>query len=165
MLVDMQFLSDIWVRCESCGGKRFNEETLKVTYRGLTIGDVLQLEAQRALELFEYHPKVRPALEILCKSGLEYVHLGQATNTLSGGELQRLKLAKELERSPKHRSRSVFLSNDRDDQALPDLRSQQFSCLALETLTAQASDAIICTVHQVCENPDFSRKMSCVECH
>ena len=98
MRVDMQFLPDIFVRCESCGGRRYNRETLDVRYRGYSIADVLALSAEAACELFQPIPKLSAKLQSLCDVGLGYLALGQPANTLSGGEAQRIKLARELAR-------------------------------------------------------------------
>ncbi|SVC67166.1 uncharacterized protein METZ01_LOCUS320020, partial [marine metagenome] len=97
-LIEMHFLSDVWVKCDQCKGKRYNRETLAVTFRGHTISDVLELEIVKAVELFESQPKILRILVTLNEVGLGYMKLGQPANTLSGGEAQRLKLAAELAR-------------------------------------------------------------------
>ena len=97
-LIEMHFLSDVWVKCDHCKGKRYNRETLAVTFRGHTISDVLELEIVKAVELFGSQPKILRILETLNEVGLGYMKLGQPANTLSGGEAQRLKLAAELSR-------------------------------------------------------------------
>jgi len=94
--IEMNFLPDAWVVCRSCGGKRFNRETLEVRFKGMSIADALELTAGEALEAFAAVPKLRKTLAVLGELGLGYLRLGQAANTLSGGEAQRLKLAVEL---------------------------------------------------------------------
>ncbi len=94
--LEMDFLADVWVTCPVCEGRRFNRETLQVRYRGKSIHDVLEMDVQQALELFENIHKVRLMLQTLHDVGMDYVKLGQPSPTLSGGEAQRVKLAKEL---------------------------------------------------------------------
>ena len=96
--IEMNFLPDVYVTCEVCGGTRYNSETLEVTYRGLTIADVLNLTAEQAVEFFAPIPKIRRKLQTIVDVGLGYVTLGQSATTLSGGEAQRMKLASELQR-------------------------------------------------------------------
>jgi excinuclease ABC subunit A len=96
--IEMNFLPDLFVRCESCGGKRFNRQTLEVRYKGLSIGDVLDLRVDAAREVFDPVPRVKQLLDALHEVGLGYVTLGQSSTTLSGGEAQRVKLAAELGR-------------------------------------------------------------------
>ena len=98
--VEMHFLSDIWEPCEVCGGKRYNQETLTVTFKGKNIADVLDMRVAEACEFFKDQPKILPKLESLRDVGLPYVKLGQPVTTLSGGESQRLKLAAELAKRP-----------------------------------------------------------------
>jgi excinuclease ABC subunit A len=94
--VEMHFLPDIFVTCEVCQGKRFNRETLEILYKGKTIADVLEMTTEEAEEFFQNIPAIRSKLETITSVGLDYIHLGQPATTLSGGEAQRVKLAKEL---------------------------------------------------------------------
>ena len=96
--IEMHFLADVYVTCEVCEGKRYNRETLNVRYKGKNINDVLEMTSEEALEFFENIPKIRRKLQTLVDVGLGYVKLGQPATTLSGGEAQRVKLAKELSR-------------------------------------------------------------------
>ncbi len=96
--IEMHFLPDVWITCESCGGARYTAETLAVKFHGKTIADVLNLSVSAALELFANVPRIRRILKTLDEVGLGYVSLGQAAPTLSGGEAQRVKLSAELAR-------------------------------------------------------------------
>jgi excinuclease ABC subunit A len=96
--IEMHFLSDVYVTCEVCKGKRYNRETLDIKYRGKNIADVLNMTVEEALEFFQNHPKIKKKLKTLSDVGLGYIHLGQQATTLSGGEAQRVKLATELSR-------------------------------------------------------------------
>ncbi|MGE5175442.1 MAG: excinuclease ABC subunit UvrA [Hyphomicrobiales bacterium] len=96
--IEMHFLPDVYVTCEVCRGKRYNRETLEVTFKGKTIADVLEMTVDDALELLGAIPPIRRKLETLSGVGLGYIHLGQPATTLSGGEAQRVKLATELSR-------------------------------------------------------------------
>jgi excinuclease ABC subunit A len=97
-LIEMHFLADVWVECKECAGKRYNRETLQVRYKDKNISDVLDMDVQEALTFFEHHPKIHRILQTLHDVGLEYIKLGQSATTFSGGEAQRIKLAKELSR-------------------------------------------------------------------
>ncbi|MCQ2789977.1 MAG: excinuclease ABC subunit UvrA, partial [bacterium] len=94
--IEMNFLSDVYVKCDVCKGKRYNRETLEVKYKGKTISDVLEMSVKEALEFFENIPSIKNKLQTLNDVGLEYIKLGQSSTTLSGGEAQRIKLASEL---------------------------------------------------------------------
>ncbi len=94
--IDMHFLSDVYVTCEACNGKRYNRETLDITYRGKSISDVLEMTAAEALTFFQKIPPIAQKLRALRDVGLGYLRLGQSATTLSGGEAQRIKLASEL---------------------------------------------------------------------
>ncbi len=96
--IEMHFLSDVYVTCEVCQGKRYNRETLDVLYKGKSIADVLSMTVNEAAVFFENVPSIFPTLQVLKDVGLGYVQLGQSATTLSGGEAQRVKLAKELSR-------------------------------------------------------------------
>lgn len=99
-VISMNFLPDVYVPCEVCHGKRYNEETLQCTYKGKSIYDVLEMTIEEALALFINHPKIKNKLQTLVDVGLGYLKLGQSSTTLSGGEAQRVKLASELQKKP-----------------------------------------------------------------
>jgi excinuclease ABC subunit A len=94
--IEMHFLPDVYVPCETCGGKRYNRETLEVRFKGKSIAEVLEMSVEEALKFFSKIPKIRRRLQTLHDVGLDYIKLGQPATTLSGGEAQRVKLAKEL---------------------------------------------------------------------
>ena len=96
--IEMNFLPDVYVTCDVCRGRRYNHETLQVKYKGHSIADLLDTTVEEALPLMENLPHIRPKLQTLNDVGLGYIHLGQSSTTLSGGEAQRIKLAKELSR-------------------------------------------------------------------
>ena len=98
--IPMNFLPDVYVKCDSCDGKRYNEETLQVTYKGKTIYDILEMTVEDALHFFENRPKLKRRIQVLYDVGLGYIKLGQPATTLSGGEAQRVKLAFELQKKP-----------------------------------------------------------------
>ncbi|MFW5937749.1 MAG: ATP-binding cassette domain-containing protein, partial [Halanaeroarchaeum sp.] len=94
--IEMNFLSDVHVPCEECGGERYNDETLDVTLKDKTIADVLEMTVEEAYDFFESDQRIRRRLQLLMDVGLDYMKLGQPSTTLSGGEAQRVKLAEEL---------------------------------------------------------------------
>ena len=106
--VEMHFFPDAYVPCEVCNGKRFNEATLDVKFKGHSISDVLELSVAEAIELFENQPKIKNILQTLMDVGLSYVKLGQNATTLSGGEAQRIKLARELAKKATGRQGFIF---------------------------------------------------------
>src|SRR4029077_8408322 len=97
--IEMNFLPDMYVRCETCGGLRFNRQTLEIRFKGRSIGEVLAMRVVEAMAFFDAQPRVRRGLESLNEAGLAYITLGQSSTTLSGGEAQRVKLAAELGRA------------------------------------------------------------------
>jgi len=99
--VRMQFLSDVYVQCDSCNGKRYNPETLLIKYKGKTISDILSMDVEEAHQFFENHKSIQRKLSTLMKVGLNYITLGQSSTTLSGGEAQRIKLSRELSKKTK----------------------------------------------------------------
>ena len=108
--IEMQFLPDVYVPCETCGGKRYNREALEVTWKGMTIADVLDLQVDDALERFAAVPAIRNRLQTLSEVGLGYLRLGQPATTLSGGEAQRIKLATELAR--RSTGRTIYILDE-----------------------------------------------------
>lgn len=106
--IDMDFMEDAWIDCPLCRTKRFDPETLSVYFKGKNIYDVLEMEVCEALEFFKNIPSIKHKLEVLQKVGLEYLKLGQFSNTLSGGEAQRIKLAKELVRPATGKTLYIF---------------------------------------------------------
>jgi len=107
-ILDMQFLEDVIITCESCEGKRFKPDILKIRYQGKNISEVLELTVEEALTFFKGHPKITSKLQVLKEVGLGYLTLGQPTNTLSGGESQRLKLAHHIGQLREGRNLFIF---------------------------------------------------------
>jgi excinuclease ABC subunit A len=108
--IEMNFMPDVYVQCEVCNGRRYNQETLAVKFKGHSIADVLDLTIEDALTVLEDVPNVRQKLQTLVDVGLGYVHLGQSATTLSGGEAQRMKLAREL--SKRQTGRTLYLLDE-----------------------------------------------------
>nr|HOP39631.1 ATP-binding cassette domain-containing protein [Geobacteraceae bacterium] len=108
--IEMHFLPDVYVQCEVCKGARYNRETLEVKYKGKTIADVLDMTVSQALQFMENIPRIKNKLTTLEKVGLGYIKLGQSATTLSGGEAQRVKLAKEL--SKRATGRTIYILDE-----------------------------------------------------
>ena len=108
--IEMHFLPDIYVPCEVCKGKRYNQETLEVKYKGKTIADVLDMTVEEGLEFFENVPRIKQKIQTLSDVGLGYIKLGQPSTTLSGGEAQRVKLATEL--SKKATGKTLYILDE-----------------------------------------------------
>src|SRR5262249_26631000 len=108
--IEMNFLPDVYVLCEVCGGKRYNHETLAVRYKGYSIADLLEMPVSDVLPLLENFPQIKQKLQTLVDVGLGYIHLGQSAVTLSGGEAQRIKLAREL--SKRQTGKTLYLLDE-----------------------------------------------------
>ena len=108
--IEMHFLPDVYVPCDVCHGKRYNKETLAITFKGKNISDVLNMRVSEAAEFFENVPKIKRKVDILMDVGLSYIELGQSAPTLSGGEAGRVKLAKELQKKPT--GKSLFILDE-----------------------------------------------------
>ncbi|MDP7109188.1 MAG: excinuclease ABC subunit UvrA [Nitrospinaceae bacterium] len=108
--VEMHFLPDVFVTCEVCDGKRFNRETLEILYKGKNIADVLEMTVEEAEDFFQNIPSAKTKLKTIADVGLDYIHLGQAATTLSGGEAQRVKLSKEL--SKRSTGRTLYILDE-----------------------------------------------------
>ena len=108
--VEMHFLPDVYVPCDVCKGRRYNRETLEIRYKGRNINEVLEMTVEDALDFFRHAPVIAPKLQTLMDVGLSYIHLGQNATTLSGGEAQRVKLAKEL--SKRSTGRTLYILDE-----------------------------------------------------
>ena len=108
--IEMHFLPDVYIPCDKCFGKRYNKETLEVTYKGLNISEVLELSIKESIEYFKNIPKICKKLQMLDEVGLGYLKLGQSATTLSGGEAQRVKLATEL--SKRSTGRTIYILDE-----------------------------------------------------
>jgi excinuclease ABC subunit A len=108
--VEMHFLADVYVKCDVCEGKRYNEQTLEIKYKDKNISDMLDMTVDEALEFFDAHPPIKNKLMTLNDVGLGYITLGQSALTLSGGEAQRIKLAKEL--SKRSTGKTLFILDE-----------------------------------------------------
>ncbi|MBN1345821.1 MAG: excinuclease ABC subunit A, partial [Phycisphaerae bacterium] len=142
--IEMHFLPDVWVTCEECDGRRYNNETLGVRYRDKSIADVLSMRVSEALKHFEAVPKVRRMLQTLADVGLDYVQLGQSAPTLSGGEAQRVKLASELGR-PTTGKTIYILDEPTTGLHFHDLRK----LLGVLNRLVDAGNTVICIEHNL----------------
>jgi excinuclease ABC subunit A len=106
----MHFLPDVFVTCEVCNGKRFNRETLEILYKGKNIADVLKMTVEESKDFFQNIPSIQSKLKTIADVGLNYIQLGQAATTLSGGEAQRVKLSKEL--SKRSTGRTLYILDE-----------------------------------------------------
>ena len=109
-LIEMDFLPNVHVPCETCKGKRYNRETLEIRFKGKSISDVLNMTVEQAVEFFEHQPKIFKKIKTLNDVGLFYISLGQHATTLSGGEAQRVKLATEL--SKKDTGKTLYILDE-----------------------------------------------------
>ena len=150
--IEMQFLPDVTVPCEVCGGARYNREALEIHYKGFTIADVLDKTVDEAAEIFDAHPTIRRKLETLQAVGLGYIKLGQPATTLSGGEAQRVKLSTEL--SKRSTGRTLYLL----DEPTTGLSFQDVEALlsVLQTLVDQGNTVVVIEHHlDVIKNADW----------
>lgn len=138
--IEMQFMADIYLPCESCGGKRFKQQVLDVTYKEKSVSDILEMTIDEAVVFFNKEPKILNKLQALVDVGLGYVHLGQSSNTLSGGEAQRIKLASFLIKGH-HAQKTVFIF----DEPTTGLHFHDIKKLlkALQTLVEQGNSVIV----------------------
>jgi len=108
--IEMHFLPDVYVQCDTCHGKRYNRETLQITFKGKSIADILDMTVDEAADFFKAVPAVRDRMTTLQRVGLGYIHVGQRATTLSGGEAQRVKLSKEL--SKRATGRTLYILDE-----------------------------------------------------
>ncbi|HEY8041005.1 MAG TPA: excinuclease ABC subunit UvrA [Polyangiaceae bacterium] len=144
IVAEMPFLPDVVAPCEACGGSRFEPSTLEVRYAGLSIGDVLHLPAQDAAQLFVHHPRIARPLTTMADLGVGYVQIGQGSNTLSGGEAQRLKLAAELTAGSAHEPTVYVLDEPTTGLHLSDVRRLLG---VLERLVARGDTLVVIEHH------------------
>ncbi|MCR5505521.1 MAG: excinuclease ABC subunit UvrA [Bacilli bacterium] len=137
--IPMNFLPDVYVKCDVCNGKRYNEETLQVTYKGKNIYDVLEMTVEEALHFFENRPSLKRKLQLLYDVGLGYIKLGQQATTLSGGEAQRIKLAYYLQRKPTGKTLYIL------DEPTTGLHSEDVSHLlkVLQSIVAHGDTVLV----------------------
>ena len=135
----MAFFPDVYVQCEECHGKRYNEETLQVTYKGKNIYDVLEMTCEDAAEFFKNIPSIYRKVKTLCDVGLGYIKLGQSSTTLSGGEAQRVKLAYELSKRPTGKTLYIL------DEPTTGLHIDDIKCLlnVLKALVATGNSVVV----------------------
>ena len=144
MKIEMHFLSDVYVTCDVCKGKRYNQDTLDVFYKGYSIADVLDMTVNQACELFAAIPSIFNKLTVLQAVGLGYITLGQNATTLSGGEAQRIKLSKEL--SKRHTGNTLYLL----DEPTTGLHMQDIKCLlGVMNQLVDAGNTIIVIEHNL----------------
>jgi excinuclease ABC subunit A len=140
----MPFLPDVVTPCESCGGSRFEPSTLDVRYAGLSVGDVLHLPAQDAAQIFAHHRRIARPLALLSELGVGYIRIGQGSNTLSGGEAQRLKLAAELTAGAAHEPTVYVLDEPTTGLHISDVRKL---LEVMERLVARGDTLVVVEHH------------------
>jgi excinuclease ABC subunit A len=144
IVAEMPFLPDVIAPCEACGGSRFEPSTLEIRYAGLSIGDVLRLSAEDAAPVFAHHPRISRPLATLAEMGVGYMQIGQGSNTLSGGEAQRLKLAAELTAGAAHEATLYVLDEPTTGLHLTDVRRL---LTVFERLVARGDTLVIIEHH------------------
>ena len=137
--IEMNFLPDVYVKCDVCQGKRYNKETLEVKYKGKSIYDILEMSVEEGLQFFENIPKIRKKLQTIFDVGLGYIKIGQSSTTLSGGEAQRVKLATELSRAST--GKTIYIL----DEPTTGLHSYDVECLLgiLNRLTDAGNTVVV----------------------